>query len=136
MASQKLLADKLAQNSLRLTQPRQLLFDTLVKTKEPTSVSQLIQTLPQVNRASIYRSVTLFEQLGIVKRIWIGFKSKLELSDSFIPHHHHLNCTRCNKTIVIKDERLEQILKKISSEHRLRAENHQVEIHGICKDCY
>src|SRR5579859_5743980 len=82
-----------------LTRPRRIVFMALQKS-EPKTMQQLVSACAgQVDRASVYRSVTLFEKLGIVQRLQIGWKYKLELSDAFQRHHHHLTCLKCGQSI-------------------------------------
>ena len=119
-----------------LTKPRQVVFDAL-QNQEPQSLSSLVATCQgKIDRASVYRTIQLFEQLGIVQRLQIGWKYKLELSDSFSHHHHHLTCTQCGKVIPInEDEALEQQLHKLASTHNFLSQAHQLEIRGLCKNC-
>ncbi len=104
---------------------------------EPQSMNQLISKLKgKVDKVSVYRSIELFEKLGLVHRVNIGWKYKLELSDHFLSHHHHLNCLSCGKSIDIEDEtHIGDYINKISTEHGFRPERHNFEIDGYCKDC-
>src|ERR1700722_13846047 len=76
-----------------LTAARQAVFSALLD-KEPQTMQQLVAACPTIDRASVYRTVSLFEQLGVVQRLQIGWKYKLELSDRFHHHHHHLTCVK------------------------------------------
>lgn len=117
------------------TQTRLELFNQLLK-HSPISAAGLARLCePSVDRATTYRNLHLFERLGIVKRIWIGFKSKYELSGEFVPHHHHLECSNCKRVMVIEDRRLEELLLQISDANGLEPQDHQVEIIGLCQNC-
>jgi len=89
----------------------------------------------QLDRASIYRIVTLFEKLGIVQRVNIGWKYKIELSDAFAEHHHHLTCTSCHRVIPIQGTELERFIKKLGQAYAFAPTGHQVEVQGLCRAC-
>lgn len=90
----------------------------------------------QVDRASIYRTIALFEQLGIVKRLQIGWKYKLELSDSFHHHHHHLTCLKCGAVAPLaEDQQLEQRLAHLAKNSNFTMQEHLLEIQGLCLSC-
>src|ERR1700733_372533 len=87
-----------------LTKSRLLIF-TALEDKEPQTMHEIVAACQgQVDRASVYRTIALFERLGIVLRLQIGWKYKLELSDDFHHHHHHLTCRQCGKTIPLPED--------------------------------
>lgn len=90
----------------------------------------------KADRASVYRTIALFEQLGIVQRLQIGWKYKLELSDDFHQHHHHLTCLQCGAIRPLnEDPRLEKRLALLAEAQDFLMVNHQLEIQGVCKNC-
>jgi len=113
-----------------------LIFSALIG-HEAQSMQQLVASCSkEVDRASVYRTVALFEELGIVQRLHIGWKYKIELSDAFQLHHHHLTCVSCGTTIPLPaDEALEDRLQALADSAEFRVQRHQVEIQGVCKDC-
>ncbi|MCL4357329.1 transcriptional repressor [Patescibacteria group bacterium] len=129
------LAKVLSSNGFSLTQARKRVFGALVD-QEGISMNELICELSgTVDRVSVYRNVTLFEKLGILQRISNGFKYKVELSDSFSSHHHHLSCSQCGQIINIKADQLEGAIKQLGKDHGFVISGHQVEIHGSCAQC-
>lgn len=118
-----------------ITSQRLKVFSFLVD-REPTSMNQIVKSMSKtVDRASIYRTLELFEKLLIVQRINIGWKYKYELSDKFTHHHHHLTCSRCGKVISINETELEKFINSIATENKFKAYSHQVEIQGECRSC-
>lgn len=117
------------------TKPRTQLFKTLMHHKS-MSMKELIEILPDQDKSSIYRNVDLFEKLGIISRVRLGWKSKFELSDLFNEHHHHLTCLRCDKIIVIDEDLvIEQELLRLSFREKFKPVDHTLEIRGLCNDC-
>lgn len=89
-----------------------------------------------IDRASLYRTIDLFERLGIVQRIYIGWKYKIELTDIFTHHHHHVSCLGCGKVVAITEEtEIERLIHNLAAKHDFTAQNHQLEIRGYCKQC-
>ncbi|HEY4963243.1 MAG TPA: Fur family transcriptional regulator [Candidatus Saccharimonadales bacterium] len=123
-------------SDLSLTKPRLLVFDTLSE-NGPLSMKELVERIDgKIDRASVYRIITVFEELGIVNRINIGWKYKIELSEKFSSHHHHLNCLRCGKTIDIEPPKLvESAIEDLAHEYQFEIKSHQIDVTGICHDC-
>ena len=126
----------LSESGNKLTHPRRAVFECLSEF-EVASMNQIISALDkQVNRVSVYRIIDLYEKLGVVNRLTIGWKYKIELSEMFKDHHHHLACSRCNVVVDIKDdEYLEGYVASVAKKHGFVAKKHNFEIEGICADC-
>ena len=118
-----------------LTAARRTVFDAL-QGEEPLTMHELVGRCKDIDRASIYRTIALFERLGIVQRLQMGWKYKLELTDSFVHHHHHLSCVNCGKIIALpEDDVLEARLHTLAAAKRFQPQDHQLEIRGLCVDC-
>lgn len=117
------------------TLPRQAVFEQLVREGPTTSTRLAKACAPTIDRATTYRTITLFERLGVVNRIWHGFKSQIELSEIFTPHHHHAACQHCGASIDIVDAELEKMLNRIAREHSFLALGHVIELTGYCEKC-
>jgi Fe2+ or Zn2+ uptake regulation protein len=132
----KKFQDMLNESGHHVTKPRTELFQ-LLDHPEPLSMRELLaKANDKIDRVSVYRNIELFESLGIVKRVHIGWKYKLELTDDFISHHHHLSCLRCAKVIDIEDEKhLDEFIKQISTKFNFKVIKHQFELEGYCRDC-
>ncbi len=89
-----------------------------------------------IDRASLYRAIGLFEKLGLVQRIYIGWKYKIELSDIFTHHHHHISCLACGKVVAITEEdEIEALIESLAKRHGFTTPSHQLEVRGYCADC-
>jgi Fur family ferric uptake transcriptional regulator len=105
--------------------------------QEPQAMRDLVaHSKGTIDRASLYRAIELFERLGIVQRIYIGWKYKIELSDIFTHHHHHISCLGCGKVVAITEEdEVERLISNLAARHKFTAQNHQLEIRGYCEQC-
>ncbi len=125
----------LRQAGQSITKTRRAVFAAL-ENQEPLAMHELLAKLPSVDPASVYRSINLFEQLGIVQRLQTGWKYKLELTDDFHEHHHHATCLRCNQTFVLPEAAgLEAIVNDIAHQIHFTIARHQLELQGYCTDC-
>ncbi len=136
--SYTLFRQKLKSAALSDTVPRAAVFNTLLKSEhKPLTMHELVdRTEPFADRASVYRSVKTLEEIGVIKRLQIGWKYKLELSDDFHGHHHHLTCTNCSATHASHDDdELEEVLTVMAAHHGYTITDHQLDIRGLCNNC-
>lgn len=138
MASDNLqrLKQILAEHNQHITKAREATFRLLIH-PEPQTMKELLERAGEtVDRVSVYRNIELFEKLGIVQRLHIGWKYKLELSEQFLAHHHHLSCLQCGQTIDIEDERhIDEFITEVSKTYGFVPRRHQFEIDGYCSKC-
>lgn len=126
----------LRKNGYSLTGPRRTVFD-LLSEQEPQSMQVLARRAAGlVDRATVYRAVELFERLGIIHRLNIGWKYKIELSDAFSEHHHHLYCVKCGRTLSLPaNPMLETMIESAASKTDFSPRGHSLEIFGLCSGC-
>lgn len=120
-----------------LTEPRRRVFAAL-RDHGPLSMQQLYSHLRgDANRTTVYRVIELFEQLHIAQRVAKGWKYQLELTDEFIPHHHHFTCTRCHKIISFDEPKsFDVVLEAVANHNGFLPTGHTLEIEGLCSDCH
>jgi len=89
------------------------------------------------DRVTIYRTLQTFEEKGIIHAIPTADNSVLYAlcKECEEGHHHddhvHFICTACERTICLDDV----VSPKINLPKGYVADNVQVVIHGLCKDC-
>lgn len=117
------------------TSTRTKVFEALVQIHKPITVVDLVTRLKAVDKVSVYRTVQLFESIGITHRVWTGFKSKIELSEAFSTHHHHFSCIKCGLTLSIESTAMEKSLHDLEHKHGFELIQHSVELSGYCIKC-
>ncbi len=134
--AQLLLEKILKQNGYSVTKTRKIVFDALWG-QDPQTMREIYgKTIDKIDRSSLYRTSELFQQLGLVERLAIGWKYKLELSDAFVHHHHHISCLGCDTVKVIDEhQQIEQLIHAIAQKYDISPDRHQFEIQGYCKNC-
>lgn len=122
---------------LRLTAERKALYRYLSGLEEPIGIKQIVSSLADdMDQATVYRNIELFEDIGVISKIYTGWKYRVELSERFRPHHHHMTCTNCSKIIPITlGEKMEEAIKSFGTKHGFKIKSHEVELRGLCSRC-
>lgn len=130
-------AEILKKKMLRLTTERKALYKHLAGLDSPIGIKKLVSSLSsEMDQATVYRNVELFEELGIIHKIYTGWKYRVELSEKFRPHHHHMTCTNCGRIIKISlGERMEEAIENFGKKHGFKIKSHEIELRGLCQDC-
>lgn len=125
----------ITKNNCFITKQRLELFKYL-QSSPAIAINKLISSLKDQDQATIYRNIKLFEHLGVISRLQLGWKSKLELTSAFIEHHHHMSCTSCGTvTTWEEDPALELRIQTLALKLGFIPTDHQLEIRGLCKTC-
>jgi Fur family transcriptional regulator, ferric uptake regulator len=122
----------------RVTKPRRAVSHVLLVTQKPLSIEEIHAHLGgrTINRVSIYRTVQLFCDLGVVRRLQFheGF-ARYELADTFGSHHHHFVCDRCGRVEDIDACPLAATEQAIIRRTHSRITSHSLEFYGLCGVC-
>ncbi len=97
---------------------------------------ELRRRKPRVGRASIYRALEQFEQLGLVRRIEMTRgTAAYERIEPDGHHHHHAICRECGRLETFEDRGLERAIGRISASVPFEISEHEVVLRGLCEDC-
>ena len=125
----------LVDHNYSVTKTRKDIFLMLNKSHQ-MSMKELYDSLNNTDRSSIYRNIDLFLKLNIVNKIQIGWKYKIELSDAFRQHHHHIICSKCGKVKEFKEYPvITKVIKDISLKNKFTPLSHEFNISGLCRNC-
>ena len=131
-------ADQLLQvvedRGYRSTRPRQILVRAVVAKESHFAAEQLRKELPQIGRATVYRSLNLLVEAGVLCRVLLEDGS-LHYQISHRGHHHHLICTSCGESQDLIGCDIEDMLKDKAEQHRFQTEGHRLEVYGRCEKC-
>lgn len=136
MNQEKTFRKVVKDSNFKVTPPRLLIFHYLRKYGLQSLPELVARSKGEIDRVSVYRTVDLFEQLGIARRVTIGWKYKIELSDIFLDHHHHITCLGCSKIVAVKENaQIEKRIDELVGSTDFIVISHQLELLGYCKDC-
>lgn len=134
--------ERLKEKGCKLTTQRRAVLDILLENQckhlsTEDIYSCVKQQYPEIGLATVYRTVLLFEEMGIVDRLnFDDGCSRFELSSQEEKHHHHhLMCEGCNKVFEVENDLLDEIESHIENKYRFKVKNHNVMFYGLCEDC-
>ena len=92
---------------------------------------------PDIGLATIYRTLDLFTELDLLKRLDFGDgRNRYELNDEEFSHfHHHLICVKCGCVKEFEDDMLETLESIIAKKLNFRTIDHQLKVYGYCGEC-
>ncbi len=137
-------AETLKKAGLKLTPSRIAALDAFSHACCPLGADELIgmKGLKGSDSATIYRTISAFEDAGIIRRIDLGkaYKdsSRYELAGRISGnHHHHMICESCGAIEDFKKCIAEDISSLALSASSLfsRIDDHSLELFGQCKKC-
>ena len=126
------------EKKLRLSLPRLLIYQELSLVGIPLGPQELYQRLLKKQRkiglTSIYRSLDLFESLGMVFKIINGSRVKYKLCE-IKDHHHHIICKACGDVVELNFCDISDWSKKVTESTGYQVIDHQFNFYGFCKAC-
>lgn len=132
------LAERLRSKSRKVTGPRESVLRILREQTHPMSNKEIFAALKgECDLATIYRSMHLLQEMGMVKRFDFGDGvARFELlGEGDDGHHHHLVCTRCAGVVEIEECSINSLDERIAASNGFKAVTHRLEFFGICPNC-
>lgn len=123
----------------KLTQARLTVLQVLEAEHGHITSSDILEKVDEINpsigRASIFRTLDLFTQLGIVRPTYID----TSLTPTYVMmhegHHHHVICTNCNRVIEFENCGLEKLTHTLEEKLNVTISGHLLEFYGLCASC-
>ena len=88
---------------------------------------------------TIYRNLPLLERAGLILRTTLTEEAANGATTyehvSGRPHHDHLVCERCGRTIEFEYDAIEVLQERVAGRHGFRLVSHHLELVGVCPDC-
>jgi len=123
---------------LSLSHPRLLIYQELSNALSPLSPLEIYQNLLKKKRriglTSIYRSLDLFESLGIAFKMANGSAVKYKLCE-LEDHHHHIVCKTCGHVVELDFCDISGWSKKVTESTGYEVTDHQLNFYGYCRKC-
>jgi Fur family ferric uptake transcriptional regulator len=86
-------------------------------------------------RASIFRTLNLFVEVGILENIcnknWVIIYEYLDENN----HHEHMKCRNCWIIIEFDDSKIHKYLEEIAESNNFKLLKHSINLEWLCKDC-
>lgn len=123
-----------AERGLRITEQRRIIARVLSESDDHPDVEELhkraSQLDPGISIATVYRTVRLFEDAGILERHDFGDgRSRYEAAPE--SHHDHLINVETGEVIEFVDRELEELQRRIAEKLGFRLVDHRLELYGV-----
>lgn len=137
------LRERLQKRQHKMTPQRQIVLQVFMdRPGEHLSAEDVHSILrakhSEIGLATVYRSLELLEQLGILLRVEFGDGcSRYEIAGTHPGEHqhHHLICLQCGKVQEFSEDLLGNLENKITEDTGFAIKDHQVKFFGYCKEC-
>jgi Fur family ferric uptake transcriptional regulator len=131
---------KCIEKGVKLTDQRKIIARVISESKETygesdhPDVDELYSRVskidPKISIATVYRTVKLFEEAGIlVKHDFKAGKARYEINDD----HNHLIDIKTGEIIEFVDNDIEELQKKIAEKYGYELVDHKLELYGVKK---
>jgi len=122
------------EKGLRITEQRRVIARVLSDAEDHPDVELLHQRAsaidPGISIATVYRTVRLFEDAGILERHDFGDgRSRYEAAPE--AHHDHLINVETGEVIEFVDRELEELQRRIAEKLGFRLVDHRLELYGV-----
>ena len=123
-----------AEKGLRITEQRRVIARVLSEAEDHPDVEEVhVRSSaidPGISIATVYRTVRLFEEAGILERHDFGDgRSRYEAAPD--THHDHLIDVETGRVIEFVDEEVEALQKRIAEKLGFRLVDHRMELYGV-----
>ncbi|QUS55989.1 Fur family transcriptional regulator [Pseudovibrio brasiliensis] len=128
------LIEMCAHKGMRMTEQRRVIADVIQSAEDHPDVEELYrrasQIDPKISISTVYRTVKLFEDSGIIERHdFRDGRSRYEtVSDE---HHDHLINLRSGDVIEFRSEEIEKMQEEVARKLGFKLVDHRLELYGI-----
>jgi len=132
-------AQRLRKAGYKLTDARLTVLQVLEQSRGHITSSDVLDAVnalnPSIGRASVFRTLDLFTQLGIIRPTYIETSQTPHYVFMHEGHHHHIICTNCNRVIEFDDCGLDKLAKQLEEELDVKISGHLLEFYALCSSC-
>lgn len=123
-----------AERGMRMTDQRRVVARVLGQAQDHPDVEELYRRAsavdPNISIATVYRTVRLFEEAGVVEKHDFG-DGRSRYEEATPDHHDHLIDTRTGQVIEFFDEEIEALKAAIAERLGYRLIGHKLELYGV-----
>ena len=123
-----------AQRGLRITDQRRVIARVLSESRDHPDVESLHERAaaidPRISIATVYRTVRLFEEAGILDRHDFG-DGRARYEDADRDHHDHLIDVSTGRVIEFVDPEIEALQERIAARLGYRLIGHRLELLAV-----
>ena len=138
MTTQQELVDKLRPLGVRLTPQRLAIAEVVVNSADHPSVKEIFERVraffPYVTIATVYSTLTMLEELGIVRELPFQRQSRY---DANLSPHVNLVCVGCGNVVdaEVGQETVVELQDLVAGETDFQVSSQRVDFYGWCSGC-
>ena len=118
----------------RVTRPRRRVIRLLDQKEEGFSAEDICNDLPDVGRATVYRTIKLLLETGVLCKLALPDGAP-RYSLARVEHHHHTFCVACGSVGEFRDTTIERLLRTIGADISGELVGHRMEFYIVCREC-
>lgn len=130
--------ETLREQGYRLTPQRLLVLSIVAEGGDHLGVDEVFrraqQAYPYMDIATVYRTLHLLKNLGVVTEVAIGDRLHYELKDPN-GHHHHMVCRECHGAYNLSPHYLEEFRGILINEFGFEPDLEHFAVSGVCANC-
>jgi len=120
---------------LKMTEQRRVIARVLSEAEDHPDVEQVhrraIKLDPRISIATVYRTVKLFEEAGIIERHDFGSNGRARYEERSEGHHDHLIDVNTGEVIEFVDPEIERLQREVARRLGYRLAGHKMELYGV-----
>ena len=128
------IIDRCEAKGLRMTDQRRTIAAVLQESEDHPDVEELYARAsardPNISIATVYRTVKLFEEAGILDKLEFG-DGRARYEDAERDHHDHLIDINSGEVIEFVDPEIEKLQEKIANKLGYKLKGHKLELYGV-----
>ena len=117
-----------------MTEQRRIVAQVLEDSQDHPDVEELyaraLKLDPRISIATVYRSVKLFEEAGILEKLEFG-DGRARYEDAERDHHDHLIDMNSGEVIEFIDPDIEALQEKMAERLGYSLKGHRLELYGV-----
>ncbi|MBI3819561.1 MAG: transcriptional repressor [Planctomycetes bacterium] len=137
--AREIFIELLRKDGLRLTRQREALLNAVFSTHRHFSAEELYRDLEKdghgVSIATIYRSLTLLVEGGLIQGLDVGNGRVLYEHTLGHQHHDHMVCMDCGKITEFVSPEIEELQDEAARAHKFKVTAHSLKLFGYCSNC-
>lgn len=126
--------ERCEEKGLRMTDQRRIIARILDEAEDHPDVEDLYARAaavdPRISIATVYRTVKLFEEAGILERREFG-DGRARWESAERDHHDHLIDLSSGEVIEFVDAEIERLQERIAAKLGYRLKGHRLELYGV-----
>lgn len=128
------ITERCEAKGLRMTEQRRVIAAVLQECDDHPDVEELYARStavdPKISIATVYRTVKLFEEAGILEKLEFG-DGRARYEDAERDHHDHLIDMSTGEVIEFVDEEIEALQEAIARKLGYQLKDHRLELYGV-----